>query len=161
MDRHALAVHRLLLSLGASPDDAEDALQDCFISAWRGAATFSGRDSARGWLFSIARNALHRHHRKRAGEPAELHPLDALGVAAGWGGETDFSHRFDVEEELEWALNQIPAEERQVIVLRDLDGLTGEETAEVLELSVAAMKSRLHRGRLRLMGVVRRRGTNA
>ena len=90
-----------------------------------------------------------------------MDPLEALGAAAGWGGEADFSHRFDVEEELEWALNQIPAEERQVIVLRDLDGLTGEETAEALELSLAAMKSRLHRGRLRLMAVARRSETNA
>lgn len=81
--------------------------------------------------------------------------LEALGARAGWGSESDFSRRFEVENELEWALGRIPDEERKVIVLRDIEGFSGPETAEALELSVAAMKSRLHRGRLRLMGVLR------
>lgn len=161
MDRHADAVHWLLLSLGAGQDDAEDALQDCFVSAWRSAETFRGKTSVRGWLFSIARNALRRQHRRRVGEPTETEGLDALGAAAGWGVESDFRHRFELREELEWALSKIPPEERQVVVLRDLEGLSGEEAAEVLDLSVAAMKSRLHRGRLRLMGLVRTEETNA
>lgn len=156
MDRHADAVHRLLVSLGAAPDDAEDALQECFISAWRSAGSFQGGESARAWLFTIARNALRRQHRRRVGEPAELEPLAVLGAKAGWGSESDFSHRLEVEEELEWALSQIPAEERQAIVLRDLEGFSGPETAEELELSLGAMKSRLHRGRLHLMAVLRR-----
>lgn len=155
MDRHADAVHRLLLSLGAGRDDAEDALQECFVSAWLSAGTFRGTASARAWLFSIARNALHRQHRRRAGEPAEMEGLEALGAAAGWGAQSDFRHRFEMRDELEWALSRILPEEREVVVLRDLEGLSGEEAAEVLELSVAAMKSRLHRGRLRLMGLVR------
>lgn len=161
MDRHADPVHRLLLSLGAGSDDAEDALQDCFVSAWRSAGTFRGETSVKGWLFSIARNALRKQRRRRAGEPTEMESLEALGAAAGWGMQSDFRHRFEVRNELEWALSKIPSEERQVVVLRDLEGLSGEEAAEVLELSVAAMKSRLHRGRLRLMGLVRTEETNA
>ena len=156
MDRHVEAVHRLLLSLGAAPDDAEDALQDCFVAAWRGAASYRGAGSARSWLFTIARNALRRQHRRRAGEPAEYDSLDALGAAAGWGSEGDFSDGFEVREALEWALRQLPPDEREVVVLRDLEGFSGQETADALELSVAGMKTRLHRGRLRLMGIVRR-----
>ncbi len=160
MDRHAAAVHRLLLSLGAAPDDAEDALQECFIAAWRSAASYRGAGSARGWLFTIARNALRRQHRRRAGEPAEHDSLDALGAAAGWGSEADYRYRFEVREELAWALGHLPPDEREVVVLRDLEGLSGQETADALELSVAGMKSRLHRGRLRLMGVARREVDN-
>lgn len=160
MDRHADAVHRLLLSVGATPDDAEDALQDCFVAAWRGASTFRGSGAARGWLFTIARNALRRQHRRRAGEPAEYESLDSLGASAGWGSESDFSHRFEVRETLEWALGQLPPDEREVVVLRDLEGFSGQETADALELSLAGMKSRLHRGRLRLMGVARRKVDN-
>lgn len=155
MDRHVDAVHRFLLSLEASGADAEDALQDCFVSAWRNAATFRGDSSARPWLISIARNALRRQHRRRAGEPPEFESLEALGARAGWGSARDFRHRFEVEEELDWALSRIPEEEREVVVLRDLQGLTGEEAAEALDLSLAAMKSRLHRGRLHLMEVAR------
>lgn len=161
MDRHADAVHRLLLSLGAGEDDAEDVLQECFLSAWRSAETFSGKGPARGWLFSIARNALRRQHRRRAGEPTEMESLEVLGAAAGWGVASDFRHRFEVRDELDWALSKISPEERQVVVLRDVEGLSGEEAAEVLDLSMPAMKSRLHRGRLRLMGMVRTEETNA
>jgi RNA polymerase sigma-70 factor (ECF subfamily) len=161
MDRHAEAVHRFLVSLGAAPDDAEDALQDCFVSAWRSAHTFKGDGSARGWLFAIARNALRRQHRRRSGEPADFDSLEALGAAAGWGAEADFSQRFEVEDELRWALDQIPIEERQVIVLRDLEGWSGKEVAEALGMSLAAMKSRLHRGRLHLMAVARKEETDA
>lgn len=161
MDRHAGAVHRFLLSLGAAPDDAEDALQDCFIAAWRGAGTFRGIGSVRAWLFSIARNSFRRQHRRRAGEPDDVDSLEELGAAAGWGNRSDFSHRFELMDELRWALDQLPEDERQVVVLRDLEGLGGDEAAGVLGLSLAAMKSRLHRGRLRLMAVARREASNA
>ena len=160
MDRQVEPVHRLLLSLGASPDDAEDALQECFITAWRSAGAFRGTESARGWLFTVARNALRRQHRRRVGEPAEHDSLDVLGARAGWGSTSDFSHRFEVEDELQWALAKLPEAERQVLVLRDIEGLSGDEVAEALGLSVAAMKSRLHRGRLHLMAVLRREDTN-
>ena len=155
MDRYTASVYRFLVSLQAVSDDAEDALQECFVSAWRSAATFRGSDSARGWLFSIARNALRRQHRRKVGEPDEMEPLEQLGVRAGWGASSDFSVRLEVEDELEWAMGQLPREEREAVTLRDLEGLTGEEAAEALGLSLAAMKSRLHRGRLHLMGVLR------
>ncbi len=155
MNRYTASVYRFLVSLQATSDDAEDALQECFVSAWRSAATYGGSDSARGWLFSIARNALRRQHRQKVGEPDEMEPLEQLGARAGWGASSDFSVRFEVEDELKWAMGQLPREEQEAVTLRDLEGLTGEETAEALGLSLAAMKSRLHRGRLHLMGVLR------
>jgi len=155
MQRHADSVFRFLRSLGADRSDAEDALQDCFVSAWRGAAGFRGPGSARPWLLSIARHALLRQHRRRVGEPKELESLEALGARAGWGSSTDFGPRFEARETLAWALDQIPAQERQVLVLRDLEGFSGHEAAEALGLGMAAMKSRLHRARLRLMSVAR------
>ena len=157
MERHAADVHRFLLSLGASPDDAEDALQDCFVSAWRSAEAFRGSGSARSWLLTIARNALHRHRRRRAGEPAGHEPLAILGERAGWGAETQFDRRFEARDELERALEQLVEEEREVLVLRDLEGYSGQETAQVLGISLAAMKSRLHRARLHLMADLRER----
>lgn len=155
VERHADSVYGFLRSLGATSDDAEDALQDCFVSAWRSAATFSGGGSARGWLFSIARNALRRHHRLRVGEPERTESLEDLGGLAGWGADSDFTPRFEAVDELEWALGHLPTDEREVVVLRDLEGLSGREASEALEITPAAMKSRLHRGRLRLMGVLR------
>jgi len=156
MNRYAAPVHRFLVALGANEDDAEDALQECFISAWRGAGTYRGRGSARAWLFTIARHAHRRQYRRRVGEPAQVESLEVLGERAGWGTPADFTAAFEAAEELNWVLGQLPKEEREVVVLRDLEGLTGAETANVLGVSVASMKSRLHRGRLRLMGVLRR-----
>lgn len=155
MERHGGAVYRFLLFLGAVPQDAEDALQECFVSAWRGADSFQGTGTARSWLFSIARNTHLRQTRRRAGEPRRMEPLEVLGTEAGWGSTAGFDHRFEVAEEVRWALQQIPEDEREVLVLRDLEGLSGDETAQMLELSLPAVKSRLHRGRLRLMAVIR------
>lgn len=155
MNQHAGSVYRLLISLGAEPDDAEDALQECFVSAWRSAATFRGRGSARAWLYTIARNALRRRHRLRAGEPSELEALEVLGTRAGWGAPTDFGTRLELKEHLDWALGQLPVAEREAVTLRDLEGLSGREAAEAMGVSVAAMKSRLHRGRLLLLNVLR------
>lgn len=155
MERHAEPVYRFVRSLGAPPDDAEDALQECFVSAWRGADAFSGTGSARAWLLSIARNAVRRRHRRRAGQPERIESLDELGERAGWGSPTEFLPRFEAWDELEWALAQLSAEEREVVVLRELEGLTGAETAAAMGISTAAMKSRLHRGRLHLMGILR------
>ncbi len=156
MDRHADVVFRFLRSLHANPDDAEDALQESFISAWRSAATYEGRGSARGWLLAIARNCLRRQHRRRSGAPAEFETLEKLGRDAGWGVQSDFTGALETQDLLHWGLAQLPDDERQVLLLRDVHGLTGEEAATMLELSVPAMKSRLHRGRLRLMGILRK-----
>ncbi len=158
MERHADPVYRLLKSLGSTPEDAEDALQECFISAWRGAHTYEGSGSVRSWLFTIARHTLYRQFRRRAGEPPDAESLEVLAAEAGWGESTDFTHQLAARDEVEWALAQIPMSERQVVVLRDLEGFSGEEVADVLELSLSAMKSRLHRGRLRLMKIVREGG---
>jgi RNA polymerase sigma-70 factor (ECF subfamily) len=155
MDRYMASVHRFLVSLQAASDDVEDALQECFVSAWRSASTYGGSESARGWLFAIARNALSRQYRRKVGEPSEMEPLEQLGATAGWGASADLTVRFEAENELEWAMAQLPREEREAVTLRDLEGLTGDETAEALGVTRAAMKSRLHRGRLRLMGVLR------
>ncbi len=155
MNRHASAVHRLLLSLNAQPADAEDALQECFISAWRSAVTFADSGTARGWLFAIARNALRRQHRRRVDDPEDFDSLEVLGERAGWGTRSDFVERLAAHDELEWALARLSMDQQEVIRLRDIAGLSGEETAEALELSLAAMKSRLHRARLELMGILR------
>lgn len=155
MDRHVDPVHRFLLSLGAEPADAEDALQECFVSAWKSAGAFRAEASARSWLFTIARNALRRQHRTRAGEPDALESLEELGARAGWGTSQPFDFGFEVRDELRWALGRLPQEERDVVVLRDLEGFSGAEAAEMLGLTMAAMKSRLHSGRLRLMSILR------
>jgi RNA polymerase sigma-70 factor (ECF subfamily) len=158
--RHAGDVHRLLGSLGVRDADADDAMQDTFVAAWRGAAGYRGDGSARAWLFTIARHAATRTHRRRAGEPERFAPLaaadslEAIALAAGWGAPDESSAR-DTVDLVRRALHALSDGDREILVLRDMEGLSGNETAEALGLSLAAMKSRLHRARLRLAAIVR------
>lgn len=153
VERHQAAVMRLLLATAANPADAEDALQETFLAAWRSARTFAGTGPARGWILTIARHALHRLYRRRVGEPASHVSLDQLGLEAGWGSDEApdaFLARLDDRAMLRAALAALPEDDREVLILRDLEELSGEDTARVLGITLQAMKSRLHRARLRL-----------
>ncbi|MCU0616093.1 MAG: RNA polymerase sigma factor [Gemmatimonadaceae bacterium] len=159
--RHAAHVHRFLASLGVRDADADDAMQDTFVAAWRGAHGFRGDGTARAWLFTIARNAVRHTARRRVGEPDHFAPLDAadsldaIALAAGWGSASE-SSTADRVQLVQVALQQLEALDRDILVLRDMEGLSGDETAAALELTLPAMKSRLHRARLRLAVIVRR-----
>ncbi len=155
VERHQAPTFRYLRGLAADVADAEDALQETFLAAWRHATTYRGGPSARGWVFTIARNALRRAHRRHAGEPERFEPLDELGLRAGWGRPDDLLDRLADRELIARALERVPPGRREVLLLRDVEGMTGSEVAEVLGISVPAMKSRLHRARLELVAGLR------
>jgi RNA polymerase sigma-70 factor (ECF subfamily) len=152
--RHEAAVFRLLKASASCRADAEDALQEAFVAAWKNAGSYRGGPSARAWIMTIARNALRRAHRRRAGEPTEFEPIGELGLQAGWGRD-EALEGLARREVLERALDGLDGEMREVLVLRDLEGFSGDEVAEMLGVSVAAMKSRLHRARLRFVSALR------
>jgi len=145
------------------PQAAEDALQETFLAVFRGAGGWRG-GSARGWLFGIARRKAARQRRRRAGEPAHTEPLEVLGGAAGWGTTRDpeeLASALEDRARLQAALDGLSEEDREVIVLKDLEQLTNPELAELLDLSLAAVKSRLHRARLRLMAELTQEASHA
>lgn len=146
---------------------AEDVLQETFLTALKKVGTWRGEGSCRGWLFSIARTQVLMARRRRVGEPEgfdEVAPeaeLPQLGLAAGWGAAMDpeaLASRMEAQAQLDRALSTLAPSEREVLSLRDLEGLSGEDTAQALGLSLAAMKSRLHRARLALVAAVKRGG---
>jgi RNA polymerase sigma-70 factor, ECF subfamily len=150
--RHHASVFRLARLLVNKADGAEDVLQQTFLSAWRGAGGFRAQASARTWLLTIAKNAAWRMREREAREPLADTPLDELGIQAGWGGPDPEALAIAAEQRdrLHEAFADLTPEEREVLTLRDLEGLTGEETAALLGVTVPAMKSRLHRARMRL-----------
>lgn len=160
-DRHAGALWRFLSHHLGSEADAEDVLQQTFLAAWRGAAGARVEHGARPWLFTIARHAAERAGRRRRRREAHEASLETLGEAAGFACvEFTPEHVAEALEEkdlLEAALGALEPEEREVIVMRDIEGWSGQEAADVLGLTLAAQKSRLHRARLRLAAEVRRR----
>ena len=158
IDRHVPAVRRLARAM--TPDDAtaDDVVQEAMLAAYRGAATYeSGVSSARTWLFAIARNAARKARRSMREPPvgdAEEEPLQRLGVDAGWGAAVATT-RFEEHELLVRSLATLAPADLEVLLLRDIEGLPGEEAAQVLCLGLRALKTRLHRARLRLMAAMR------
>lgn len=161
MDRHEAAVWRYARALTSDPIEAEDLLQETFLAAIRGGAGFAGEGSARAWLLAITRHALHRLRRRRVGEPARTEPLDELGAAAGWGEDPEAAlSGAEAHAGLHRAIESLAPADREVLVLRDLEGLSGEATAALLGLPLATTKTRLHRARLRLRAALRQGGTD-
>jgi RNA polymerase sigma-70 factor, ECF subfamily len=156
--RHGPSVYRLARLLAPRQDEADDVFQQAFLAAWKGASQFRGEASARTWLMAIARNAAIGLRRRHLRERVTDTPLDELGVRAGWGGPDPEALAVAAEhrERLAAAFAALAPEDREVITLRDLEGLSGEEAAALLGIGVAAMKSRLHRARMTLAAQVRK-----
>jgi len=157
VERHAAAVLRIATAACGDPSTAEDALQQTFLSAYRNASSFRGDASVRTWLLTIARNAAFRLRAKTDREELLEEPLLTLGIDAGWGSDDPEAIAIAAErkETLRAAMSTLSAEDQEVLILRDLEGLRGAEAAEVLGISERALKSRLHRARLRLAVALR------
>ncbi|HEX9307042.1 MAG TPA: sigma-70 family RNA polymerase sigma factor [Anaeromyxobacter sp.] len=149
--RHERSLYRFALRACRGEREAEDALQDGLLAAWRGAATFRGESAARTWLFQVIVNACHRRHRRRAGEGRDPEPIEAAAAvpADGPGPEERIGAR-EISQAIDRALEGLPDDAREVLLLRDVEELSGEDTAAALGIGLAAMKSRLHRARLEL-----------
>lgn len=139
-------------------DQAEDLVQETFLQAYRHWHRFEGRSRPSTWLFTIAARACQRFHRKRAGEPDRLEPLDEevlgagpMGVAHGQDdGPLAATQRAEARERIEAAITELPPEFRLPLVLKEVLGFSLAEVAGMLDLKVATVKTRLHRARLRV-----------
>jgi RNA polymerase sigma-70 factor (ECF subfamily) len=156
--RHWASMYRYASRVSNDPSVAEDALQDTFVAVLEHAGTFRGEGSARTWLYTLARNALRRRYRRRMDEPSRfegLEDVESLGARAGFGTDLGFLSSLEDRDEIERALARLSPDDREVLALVDAEGLSVEEAATSLELGEAALKSRLHRARLRFMGAIR------
>lgn len=172
MRRHTPALLRFAGRLCGSSAQAEDVVQQAFLNLWRTVVEAPGgrkhgEASVRGWLFQLTRHAAYRAARRRVGEPAfteELDPLMELGQQAGWGQDGNperLAMTLESHHGLRLALEQLPTPDQEVLWLRDVEGLDGEEAAKVLDVPVGTMKTRLHRARLRLRAVLQAEVTHA
>lgn len=161
LSQHQAAVYRYALSLCSSQSDAEDVLQQTFLSAFTSGGTYRGDAPLRHWLLRIARNEAFRLMRKVAKqEEYKQEELGLIGQEAGWGqGNPETLVALASEgARLQLALESLPSELREIIVLRDLEECSGQESADILGISLASMKSRLHRARLKLAQALRKEG---
>jgi RNA polymerase sigma-70 factor, ECF subfamily len=170
VEPHRRALHAHCYRMLGSVADAEDALQDALLNAWRGLAKFEGRSSLRSWLYTIATNACLRAIERRpkrvlpidyapAADPhdglaeplvesvwVEPYPNERLGLEDGLAGpEARYEQRESVELAFIAALQHLPARQRAVLILRDVLGFSARETAAALEMSSPGVDSALQR----------------
>jgi RNA polymerase sigma-70 factor, ECF subfamily len=156
VDAYSAQIYNLALKMLGNPDLAEDILQETFISAYRGIGRFEGRSHISTWLYRIAHNAVLMRLRKEKRNPQiqsldEDVDLDTLVTTSHWEGAPERRLlQSELRERMDEALATLSEALRAVFVLRDIEGLSTAETAEVLGLSETAVKSRLHRARLAL-----------
>jgi RNA polymerase sigma factor (sigma-70 family) len=132
-------VQRFARTLCSTPEDAEDAAQEALIVLYRKIGTLRATAALASWMFQIVRNECIRRSR------VALHrPISAAAIEPS--AEDVALARLEIERIVD-SIAGLPAEQRAVLVLRDIQGLSGSATAHELGLSRAAMKSRLHRGR--------------
>lgn len=153
------AVHRFALRLTRNATEAEDLVQETYLRAYRSWDQFERGTNCRSWLFTICRNT-HLHERKRASSRYEMTETDATSDgdassslvdrrALAVQSPEDFFEQI-VDDRLLQAIDALPEEFRETLILSDLADLTYGEISEVLEVPVGTVKSRLFRARRQL-----------
>ena len=153
LERHQAQVYRFGMKMCRDPEDAKDVLQDTLLAMARGFRDFRGASSISTWLYTIARSFCIKKRRRSKFAPESERSLDtdvageAKRLAAPGENPDDAMAGKQVERALEQAIVELDPMYREVLLLRDVEGLTAPEVAEVLGVSVQAVKSRLHRAK--------------
>ena len=153
--RHEASLLRFATRTCASPVEAQDTVQDGLLAVWRAAATYRGDGAVRAWMFRVVVHACRHRQRRHVGEPAHHGALDdARGVPAPQRTPEEAASARELGGTIEAALHALPEDARAVLVLRDVEEFSGEEVADILGITLPALKSRLHRARLELKSLV-------
>ncbi len=163
--RYETKAYNLAMRLTRNQEDAEEVLQDVFVTVYRKVAGFEGKSKFSSWLYRITVNAAFMKLRKRRQDHSvaledvmpNLHSITTLAPQNTFSIPCDsLAVSNEVRQALEGAITRLPEEYRAVFVLRDIDGLSNKEVGDILDLSIPAVKSRLHRSRLMLRKRLRR-----
>lgn len=150
--RYQDRLYNTIVRVMGTSDEARDIAQDAFVQAFQKLSTFRGQSAFYSWLFRIAVNTAVSHQRKTRRSPSSIdaareqsgaEPIDPHQAAAP-------SHALELIEQqtqIREALNELNAEYRTVLVLKDIEGLKYEQIAEILEVPIGTVRSRIHRAR--------------
>lgn len=161
--RAQASAYRFSLMVCGRADDTEDVMQEALVSTYRHARDIRDPEAFRAWLYRTVRNACLLNRRKRVAEPSHLVSLDDQGHFDDPHVMEPAAHDESPEESLDAAerrallrraLLRLPGPQREVIVLRDLEGLSTREVANVVGISEDNVKQRLHRARVALRAVL-------
>jgi len=162
--RHQQRVFALVGGILHRPDDVEDVAQQVFLKAYLGIKKFDQRAAFSTWLYKIAVNECWDYLRKRKVRPLvyeadlseeQVSRLD--GIVSSDRPPESASTRMETREILERMLEALPEQDRQLLVLKEIEGFSVQELAEILDLNVNTVKVRLFRARGRIMDTYRRK----
>ncbi len=154
VERYQRYVYRLAYTLTGNAADADDLAQDAFINILKGIGNFKGRSSLTSWIYVVVLNTFRDSKRKASRRPTtslEDQPggPEAQPTSAIWE-QGDTLLRKELADVLQKALVNVPEDFRAVVVLYDILGYSYEEIAQMLDLPMGTVKSRLHRGRAQM-----------
>ncbi len=161
VDRYKDRIARVVYSMTESRSEVEDLTQEVFIKAYRSLPRFKFDSSLHTWLYRIAVNHTIDHLRKK--KLAKFFSLDGLdewllgrmrGTSYADKKTPEDINRSEVKELVDWGLSKLSQEAKTILVLREYEGMGYEEIADVLEISVPAVKSRLFRARAELKKIL-------
>ena len=161
LDRYEDKIFRLAYRFVRNETDAKEILQDTFLTIWRKLDTFKGDAQFSSWLYRVATNAAlmrlraQRRHPEVSTEDLPIGYLDNYGQlppsGENWAKRPDDElQSHELRGHIQAAVDALPDIYRTVFLIRDVEGLSTEETAEVLQISVPTVKTRLHRARIAL-----------
>ncbi|HMB42098.1 MAG TPA: sigma-70 family RNA polymerase sigma factor [Balneolaceae bacterium] len=151
---HLDALYNFGLRLTADPNDTEDLVQDTIVKAYRFFSSYEKGTNAKAWLFRILKNSYINNYRKKSKKPSEVDYDEVASFYESIRAErTETSDLEDkmfrdlIDDDLSEALNSIPEDFRTVVLLCDVEDFTYEEIANMLDVPIGTIRSRLHRGR--------------
>ncbi|QHT54735.1 RNA polymerase sigma factor [Cellulomonas sp. H30R-01] len=151
VDRHGPALYRYARRMLDSPADTEDCVQEAFAAAWTSLPQFEGRSSLRTWLFSITAHKVRSLQRRRArgALPLPFSPDERVDLRVADPQRS--LERSDLLGALHAALRELPAGPRSAWLLREVEGLSYEEIAQISGTSASTVRGQLHRARAHLV----------
>jgi RNA polymerase sigma-70 factor (ECF subfamily) len=157
LKRYTEKVHNLAMRITRNEEDAEEVLQDVFVTVHNKIDKFEGKSAFSSWLYRVTANTAFMKLRKRRQTPSVSLEDFGTTIKESWVSkrsedcDVDYiSSRHEMRKALEEAIEKLPEEYRAIFLLRDVDGLSSQEVGEILDISVPAVKSRLHRSRVML-----------
>ena len=157
VSRYEQSLYNFGLRMCGQKEDAEDIIQETFLSAFRYLDDFREETRLKNWLFKIAANACYRKRRRKKCEPEHELSLESL-LGDGAGGQYDIPDwsedpaenlfRSELKEIINEAVLSLPPKYRMSFTLRDMEGFSTEEAADIMGVTPQAVKTRLHRARL-------------
>lgn len=151
---HLDAMYNFALRLTSDPSDAEDLVQDTIVKAFRFFSSYEKGTNAKAWLFRILKNSYINNYRKQSKQPNQVDYDEVSTFYETIRAErTDTSDLEDkmfrdlIDDDISKALDELPEDFRTVVLLCDIEDFTYEEIANMLDVPIGTIRSRLHRGR--------------